>query len=288
MLRLFPDSLNIFLSPNSVQAVLNRTFSHEIYDDSEKDLEENRNDKFDFLVKKTVRIIKDLCPGRVRIVISDHFIRYFCFPWNDELINSSEEFSYAQFLFDDTFGPNSHTDWRLAISHAPPGQSRLIAATPEALIKSLEIEISKLKIHLVSVTTQLTVSVQRLPKSISKSAWIVSHEHGRLTCTALNRNGFQWVSSVRTEFNEAKYLTQCIEQEIRISRQLSAEESPLKNIFFCSPTVLTEECMTNENFKFHVWNLPIKTLGRLKLRGQKVNINQTALDEFSQILMGLT
>ena len=84
------------------------------------------------------------------------------------------------------------------------------------------------------------------------------------------------------------YLTECIAQEIRIAGRLHVEESPLKNVFFSSPTVLTGSCITNENIKFHVWNLPKKTLDRLKLRGQKEKINPTVLNDFNQILLGVT
>ena len=288
VLRLFPDSLNIFLSPKSVQAVLTSTFGYQIYDLSKKDILETSPGNFDLIFEAMVQIIKNLRPGKIKIVISDHFIRYLCFPWNEGFINSNEEFSYAQFLFDDTFGPNSHTDWRIALSHTSPGKSRLIAAAPEALIEGLQLEISKLKIQLVSVKTQLTVSVQSLPKYFSESAWIVSHELGRLTFAALDKDGFQWISSVRTESNDLTYLTECIAQEIRIAGRLHVEESPLKNVFFSSPTVLTGSCITNENIKFHVWNLPKKTLDRLKLRGQKEKINPTVLNDFNQILLGVT
>ena len=136
--------------------------------------------------------------GAVEIVLSNHFVRYQLFPWQDGLQNLREELGFARFAFTQTYG-SAVDQWHIALSDEAPGQPRIAAAIDAALLEKLGEEVKKAGGELVSVSTSLVSAVDYWRSSFDshQPTWFLSYESGLLTLLLRDRKGWRWVRSRR-------------------------------------------------------------------------------------------
>jgi hypothetical protein len=136
--------------------------------------------------------------GAVEIVLSNHFVRYQLFPWQDGLQNLQEELGFARFAFTQTYG-SAVDHWHIALSDEAPGLPRIAAAIDTALLERLRDEVGKAGGELVSVSTSLVSAVDYWRSSFDshQPTWFLAYESGLLTLLLRDRNGWRWVRSRR-------------------------------------------------------------------------------------------
>jgi hypothetical protein len=136
--------------------------------------------------------------GPVEIVLSNHFVRYQLFPWQENLQNLREELGFARFAFTQTYG-NVVEGWTIALSDEAPGQARIAAAIDTALLDRLTTDVKTAGGELVSVATSLVSSLNfwRAEFEARQPAWFMTHDSGLLTLVLRDHRGWRWVRSRR-------------------------------------------------------------------------------------------
>jgi hypothetical protein len=136
--------------------------------------------------------------ARVRVVISDQWVRHTVVPWSDALVSGAERLAHAHQLMAGTFGA-AMSDWTVSLSEAPPGVSRLASAMPTALLEALREATLRYGQKLVSVQPQLIAAYNtwRHVLPTVAAAWFVTVEEGSLAALRMCGDGIDRVHAVR-------------------------------------------------------------------------------------------
>jgi hypothetical protein len=161
----------------------------------------------------------------VRIVLSNHFVRYALVPSSDGVNGGEEEQALARFHFAKVHGEASR-HWNIRLSAAAPGATRLACAVDSALIDALTQSFPNERRPRLSSVQPLLMSVFNhagIPAIPPKGAWFIIAEADR-ACVALH-NGKTWqaVQNVKGVFADADAWTGLVER-VRWSIHLNPAE----------------------------------------------------------------
>jgi hypothetical protein len=145
----------------------------------------------------------DLGPARVRVELSNYFVRYALVPWNDALATPAEEEAYLRHHFSKIHGERAK-GWAFRASEAAPGKPRVASAVDAALIDALKKTFQGKKARLVSIQPALMSRFNAVCKSLPREgAWLVLAEPDR-ACVALHGPAqWQTVQSAKGDWRAA-------------------------------------------------------------------------------------
>ncbi len=287
MSLLSPDSLLLYLAPDKVQAVQLRGWRQQIIGLQQLPVNAEQPDDWPALLDATLRLVKTLGPKRVRVVLSDQLVRYFCVQWRGELRNPTEELAFARLSFEDTYGVGSGAGWRMIFSNESPGLTRLTAAVPEVLIAGLQESFQHAKVKLTSVRPQLVSAVQAFPKSLTRVGWIVSHEATRLSIAGWDSGGWRWVSSSRIENHAPNQLVARLQQELMLAAAWPVVGTAQIQTFICAPTLAAQNWPTVDGLHLTTWKLPVDVLARIQKTSAGLSMTESKMTEFGHALVGV-
>lgn len=159
----------------------------------------------------------------VRVVLSNHFLRYIVLPWSPELVTQSEELDYAQARFAQVFGDKAR-QWVVRTSDAPAGAERLAAAADAALLEELALALRASGMALKSCQPALMAQFNCCRREIRDNAWLVAAERGRLLVARIHQQ--RWRSVRMRPLHETVVPLQAILEQERLL--LSANEPGYK------------------------------------------------------------
>jgi hypothetical protein len=128
----------------------------------------------------------------VKVVLSNHYVRYLLVPYSDQIINETEDLELVRHSFSRSYGQNTG-QW--AIRYSDDGHStgpRVAGAIDQGLLESLNAIFLNTRMNLRSVQPYLMAAFNQWRHQLSDNAWLALVEHGRL-CLAQVQNG-QWYS----------------------------------------------------------------------------------------------
>jgi hypothetical protein len=283
---LSPDSLLLYLAPDKVQAVQLHGWRQQIIGLQQLPVNAEQTDDWPALLDATLRLVKTLGPRRVRVVLSDQLVRYFCVPWRGELRNTAEELAFARLSFEDTYGMGSGAGWRMIFSNESPGLTRLTAAVPESLIAGLQDALHQAKVKLTSVRPQLVSAVQAFSNLLPGAGWIMSHEATRLSIAGWDSGGWRWVSSSRIANHAPNQLVARLQQELMLAGAWPADGIPPIQGFVCAPTLAAQSWPTIDGLHLTIWKSPADMLNRIQQTSAGLSITEPKLTEFGHALVG--
>ena len=163
--------------------------------------------------------------AEVTVVLSNHFVRYDCLPWNAELKDEEEQLALASHRLTNIYGA-AVQKWTLCLSPSGKGESRLVAAVESTLLELLKQAMTEAGIKLHSIQPYLMTSFNRYAKSMARSdGWFVAAEAGRFTL-ALFRDG-QWRRVLLRRGGDLATLHEWLERE----NLASGEEASCREVF---------------------------------------------------------
>jgi hypothetical protein len=137
--------------------------------------------------------------ARMRVVLSDHWVRYAIVPWAEALSSAGERLAHARQLLVTTYG-EAVSDWEVRLSEAPPQSARVACTIPAALVAEVRATCAKHSIGVASLQPQLIAAYDSwrhcLPQS---SAWFVTVDQGSLAAARIGQYGWDRVHSVRID-----------------------------------------------------------------------------------------
>lgn len=120
----------------------------------------------------------------VRLILSNHFVRYALVPWNDELGNEAEQRQFARQHFATIYGPVAKS-WAVRLSLDVPGRSHVASAVDQALVDRLNDLTRSYRLKLKGLEPLLMTAFNRWqPKLVDDVQWFVVIEPG-MACGAL-------------------------------------------------------------------------------------------------------
>ena len=125
----------------------------------------------------------------VRVVLSNHFVRYMVVPWTRGVAGRSERLGLARHLFRQNFG-EAAADWNVQLSSGRYGESALACAVDEGLLAGLRESFAPGKLKCSSVQPLLAFVFNRFRKQIGDDAYLLVVEPGRLCCAVIHAG--QW------------------------------------------------------------------------------------------------
>jgi hypothetical protein len=281
------DLLQLYLAPDTVQAVQLRGWRKRIVGLQQVSVKAQAADDWQAVLEATLRLVATLKPQRVRLVLSDQLARYFCFAWRAELRNEAEEAGFARLQFDDIYGADSSAAWRLMFSNEAPGQSRLVAAMPEALLAGLQSGLAAMNVTLASVRPHLVCAVQAMAGALPKTGWIMSHEAGRLSIAGWGVNGWQWVSSSRVASDAPERLLVRLQQELTLAGAWpTAVDAPIA-LAVCAPLWAAHPWPATPGLQITPWKLPPALIDRVVKKTGEPAVTLATLAGVSHALLGV-
>lgn len=152
-------------------------------------------------------------PGRVEIVLSDHFVRYLLIPWSAKLVGDSERLGFARLCFRDVYGHVSD-GWDLCLDQQPAGQGSFACAVDRALASSLRDVVARAGARLESLTPALADCInQHRPALKEPEFCLAAAEPGRISLAFRVRAGWQAVRSRRLDGPLPEMLPTLLKQE---------------------------------------------------------------------------
>lgn len=131
-------------------------------------------------------------PRRVRVVLSERFVRWQLLPWRDGLGGASEYAAYARHHFQSTYGPAAE-NWLIQLALRPPGHAVPSCAIDAALLEALQAACASVGASVDAVVPHFVDAFDHYRRRISSGATAFGLiEEDGLSLAVLR--GGQWLS----------------------------------------------------------------------------------------------
>ena len=156
----------------------------------------------------------------LRIILSNHFVRYALVPWNDHLGDEQEYQLFARHHFALTHGPAAKS-WAIRLSLDKPGECHVASALDQALMDRLTLVAEASHLKLACVEPLLMAAFNRWRQDFREAAqWFVTVEDGMLCGVLVGRDRWIALRRWRTQDDWVSELPLWLSRE-----QLIGEES---------------------------------------------------------------
>jgi len=152
-------------------------------------------------------------PGRVEVVLSDHFVRYALIAWSESLVADSERLAFARLAFRDVYG-HAADGWDVCVDEQPAGQASFASAVDRALVAGIRDVVSLAGGRLGAVRPALAECLNHHRRALKEPEFcIATAEPGRISLAFRSRAGWQAVRSRRIDGPLAETLPTLLTQE---------------------------------------------------------------------------
>lgn len=186
--------------------------------------------------------------AEITVVLSNHFVRYDCMPWNEAVSDEDELLALARHRLTAVYGTVAQT-WEVRLNPAGKGESRIVAAMESELLEKLKQAANEAGLSLYSIQPYLMSSFNRYAKSLAQGdGWFVAAESGRFVL-ALFRGG-QWQNIHLRRGEDMVALHEWLERE----NLASGEESICREVFLFGPELARDAALPS--YQLHRLELP--------------------------------
>lgn len=186
----------------------------------------------------------------LRIILSNHFVRYALVPWNDQLSSEQEHLLFARHHFALTHGPAAK-NWATRISLDKPGEAHVASALDQALMDRLTQIAETHHLKLASVEPLLMAAFNRCRQDFREEAqWFVTVETGMLCGALLGRDRWIALRRWRTQNDWVSELPLWLSRE----QLINEHSASVGAVYLLAPPQAGTDLMSIE--------APVKFLGR--------------------------
>lgn len=252
MLPLWRDRIGVELSPQSVAWVrLGRGLHPDVVAKGHENVLPQAGEPVwqAALVKLEQLIIGEQWKSaEVTVVLSNHFVRYDCLPWNEGVDDEDELLALARHRLAHIYGSAAQA-WALRISPAGKGDARLVAAVDDSFLEMLKQSMAEAAVKLHSIQPYMMASFNRYAKGLAQGdGWFVAAEGGRFAL-ALFRGG-QWKRILLRRGDDMAALHEWLERE----NLASGEGASCREVFLFGPELPREAALPS--YHLHRLELP--------------------------------
>lgn len=172
------------------------------------------------------------------VVLSNHFVRYICMPWSENIDEEAEWLALARYHFSTVYGEVAQ-GWEVRLGPMCPSAPRLASGIDAGLLEGLRQLLKEKRLNLVSIQPFLMAGFNLWASRIKQNpAWFVSVEHGKL-CLALLKDGhWHQVQSFLADTAETGALKLWLERT-SLAGDLAA--NPCREVYLFAPAWSNEQ-----------------------------------------------
>lgn len=146
--------------------------------------------------------------AKLRVVVSNHFVRYAVLQWSSALASRAEWQSFAEHSFASVYGDTAR-EWSVRVSGARPGKPRVACALDATLLARLTG-----MPNVVSIQPHLMAAFNARRRILrERSFWFVVQENGRLTLALVVDGRWKLVRNRQAPDSWRGYLSDLLERE---------------------------------------------------------------------------
>ena len=169
----------------------------------------------------------EVAAGDLKIVLSNHFVRYLVVPWSGQITTMQEFRNYAVAAFEDVYG-DTVAGWEVSVSPEGHGAPRLAAAVDRALLDALREAASRSRLRLRSIQPYLMSAYNRIVRPLrDKNFVFMLIEADRVCLLTAENKTWRQVSAV-TVSSDPVGLAALLEREIHMA---DLRESAVPSIY---------------------------------------------------------
>jgi hypothetical protein len=136
-------------------------------------------------------------PARLRVCLSNQFVRYALLPWSDDLRSESEVMAFARHRMRETYGDPAAA-WEIVLAAGWPGVPRVAAAIERALLEALVALGRRAQLRLEAVEPHFGVLADSQRRRLHGEAfWLAAWESGRIVLARTERGEWCSLASAR-------------------------------------------------------------------------------------------
>jgi AcrR family transcriptional regulator len=147
----------------------------------------------------------------VRVVVSDHFVRYVIARWREDLRSPAERQAFIHHSFRETYGP-AVEGWTLREDHGSHGRASLACAIDSALLEALRGIFRLARMRVASVQPLFMAAFNRHRRAMGADGAFFVYESGRLCGACFGGEEWLSISNVRVVGPDA--LAAAIDREL--------------------------------------------------------------------------
>lgn len=175
--------------------------------------------------------------ANLRLVISDHWVRYATIPWSDAIADHAERIEHARISMGNTYG-DVVSQWTITVSDSRPGTPLVACGIPHALLARTRALAESSGLRIRSVQPHLVAAFNGWREQLAEDgAWFVTLEEGSLAAVHFTRDEWDCVRSVRIG-NDWDVELQRLQTFSRLART-SGEST---RVFVDAPSGVREKC----------------------------------------------
>lgn len=153
----------------------------------------------------------DARPASVRIVLSNHFIRYAIAPWRDDIRSPAERDGFIRHCFRENYGSAADA-WLIRENPEPYGRASLACAVDRELVDGVRDIFRGTRLNLGAIQPLFMAAFNKYRKSLGTTGCFLVHEEGRL-CGATYAEG-EWRNVLAVRVEEGRFSPGTIEREL--------------------------------------------------------------------------
>lgn len=163
---------------------------------------------------------------KLRVIVSNHFVRYAVLQWSSALTSEEEWQSFAQHSFASVYGDDAR-QWSIRVSAAGRGKPRVACAIDGTLLARLAgmPNVDSIEPHLMAAFNARRRALDE------RSFWFVVQESGRLTLALVACGKWKVVRNRQAPEHWPRYLSDLLERE-----GAAAEEAACDRVMLCAET----------------------------------------------------
>ncbi|HEX4944873.1 MAG TPA: hypothetical protein VFV55_11010 [Usitatibacteraceae bacterium] len=164
-------------------------------------------------------------PASVRIVLSNHFVRYAIAPWRDDMRSPAEREGFIRHCFRENYG-DAAEGWVIRENPEPYGRASLACAVDRELVDAVRDVFRGTRLSLAAIQPLFMAAFNKYRKALGSTGCFLVYEKGRL-CGATYADG-EWRSALAVRVEEGCFNAATIERELLL--QGVPEDFP---VFLC-------------------------------------------------------
>ncbi|MCB1916474.1 MAG: hypothetical protein KDG52_12260 [Rhodocyclaceae bacterium] len=173
--------------------------------------------------------------GRLKVVLSSHWVRFQVIPWNPEIGSPAEFAGYARACFERVYG-EAAANWEIRFDEARTGCGRMACAIDRELIDGIARVTREAGCRLSGVQPYLMHAFNPLALPLGRKRFLfVLAERGRVTIAAGDRGGWTAVRNCSVTVDEDG-LRDLVERELKL---LGGEAQP--EVIIHAPRIAAEK-----------------------------------------------
>lgn len=156
-------------------------------------------------------------PELVRVVLSNHFLRYAIVKVDQSLKSEVEKIAFVKHRFSQLYGEDAHS-WELRLDQVSPGAPFFASAIDEPFLLGIRDVCARSNVKLQSVQPSLMKAYNQCHAEFKdKNAWFIQFEHGSLCLILLQDGQPRSVRLVKVGDDWSEKLFEIIDREAFLS-----------------------------------------------------------------------